>query len=120
MTTLYDTVIKGGLVATPGHDLVCDIAIRDGRIAALGQDLVGETEIDAQGMIVTPGGIDAHCHIDQLTSTGARTADTFASASRAAACGGTTTMMPFAVQHAAPRWRRRLQSIARVWAIPAI
>lgn len=97
--TAFDTVIKGGLVAAPGRDVTCDIAIKDGRIAALGDGLEAEKVIDARGCIVTPGGIDAHCHIDQLTSSGARTADTFASASRAAAHGGTTTMMPFAVQH---------------------
>ena len=97
--TTYDTIIKGGLVAAPGRDLLCDIGISNGRIAALGDGLQGAEIIDAQGLIVTPGGVDAHCHIDQLTSTGARTADTFESASRAAAHGGTTTLMPFAVQH---------------------
>src|SRR5690606_6546764 len=56
-------------------------------------------ELDASGQLVLPGGIDAHCHIDQLTSTGARTADTFDTASIPAAFGGTTTLMPFAVQH---------------------
>lgn len=95
----YDLVIRGGTVAAADGTRVCDVAIADGRIAALGTGLCGAETIEADGLIVTPGGVDAHCHIDQLTSTGARTADTFHSASLAAAHGGTTTLMPFAVQH---------------------
>jgi dihydropyrimidinase len=48
---------------------------------------------------VLPGGIDSHCHIAQLSSTGIMTADDFESGSRSAACGGTTTIIPFAAQH---------------------
>lgn len=95
----HDLVLAGGLVVTPEGRRRADVAVSDGRIAAIGEGLRGARRIDATGRIVLPGGVDAHCHIDQLTSTGARTADDFTSASVAAAHGGTTTLMPFAVQH---------------------
>lgn len=97
--TDFDLVVSGGMVVGADGTRTCDIAIANGKIAALGDGFLARQTIDAGGKIVTPGGIDAHCHIDQLTSTGARTADSFASASVAAAHGGTTTLMPFAVQH---------------------
>ena len=46
-----------------------------------------------------PGGIDSHCHVEQESSTGLMTADDFYSATVAAACGGVTTIIPFAAQH---------------------
>ena len=52
-----------------------------------------------EGRIVTPGGIDSHCHIEQMSSTGVMTADDFFTGTRSAACGGTTTIIPFAAQH---------------------
>jgi dihydropyrimidinase len=55
--------------------------------------------IDAEGKLVLPGGIDSHCHIDQKSSTGLITADDFYSGGVSAACGGTTTIIPFAAQH---------------------
>ena len=55
-------------------------------------------EIDAAGRVVTPGGVDAHCHLDQPMAPPARMADDFDSGTRSAACGGTTTVIPFAAQ----------------------
>ena len=75
-------------------------AIVDGRIATIGAKLgAGRREIDADGRIVTPGGVDSHCHIEQRSSIGVMTADDFFTATRSAACGGTTTVIPFAAQH---------------------
>ena len=95
----FDTVIRNGTIATACDVMACDIGIRDGRIVALGQGLpAGRTEIDASGKLVLPGGVDAHCHLDQPMGEGLKMADDFASGSRSAACGGTTTVIPFAAQ----------------------
>ena len=62
------------------------------RIVAIGSDLApGAIEIDAAGKLVLPGGVDSHCHIEQLTASGLMNADTFETATRSAAFGGTTT-----------------------------
>ena len=58
----------------------------------------GAREIDAAGRVVTPGGVDAHCHLDQPMAPPVRMADDFDSGTRSAACGGTTTVIPFAAQ----------------------
>ncbi|SMF58325.1 dihydropyrimidinase [Tistlia consotensis] len=97
--TGYDLVIRSGTLATAGESFVADLAIAGGRIAAIGENLPpGRDEIDACGLLVLPGGVDAHCHVDEPPYAGARHADDFRSASRAAACGGTTTILPFANQ----------------------
>jgi dihydropyrimidinase len=57
----FDTVIRGGTVATAADTFVCDIGIRHGRIIALGNDLKsGDVVIQASGKLVLPGGIDSH------------------------------------------------------------
>jgi dihydropyrimidinase len=95
----FDLVVRGGTVATAGDVTVCDIGVRAGRIAALGSRLgKGAQEIDADGLIVTPGGVDAHCHLDQPMSDGSVMADDFESGTVSAAFGGTTTVVPFACQ----------------------
>ncbi len=95
----FDLVIRGGTVATAADVFACDIGVRDGRVAALGLGLPpAENDLDAQGLIVTPGGIDAHCHMDQPMPEPMRMADDFASGTLSAACGGTTTVIPFAAQ----------------------
>ena len=60
---------------------------------------MAERTIEAKGRLVLPGGIDTHAHIEQLSAMGATNADTFESATRAAACGGTTSVICFAAQH---------------------
>ena len=95
----FDTVIRGGTLATAADVFVADLGVRDGRIAAIGNALGrGAEEIDARGHYVLPGGVDAHCHIDQPTTDGTVCADDFSSGTIAAACGGTTTIIPFALQ----------------------
>src|SRR5699024_3047597 len=77
----------------------CDIGIRDGKIAALAQGLEGADHVvDAKGYVVLPGGVDAHCHLDQPMPEGVKMADDFRSGTVSAACGGTTTVIPFAAQ----------------------
>jgi dihydropyrimidinase len=95
----FDLVVRGGTAATAVDVYRTDIGIRDGRIAALAADLpAGRREIEARDLLVLPGGIDAHCHLDQPTGDESVMADDFVSGTRSAACGGTTTVMPFAAQ----------------------
>ena len=94
----FAAVIKGGTVATAADTFQADVAIDGGRIAAIGRDLRGAKEIDARGLLVLPGGIDSHVHIEQKSSTGIMTADDFYTGTRSAAAGGTTTVIPFAAQ----------------------
>lgn len=95
----YDIVIRNGTVVTASDTSICDVAIVNGRIVALGEGLgAGREEIDATDQYVLPGGVDAHCHLDQPMGPGVRMADDFESGTRSAACGGTTTVIPFAAQ----------------------
>jgi len=95
----FDLVIRNARCATAADVFSADIAITDGRIVSLGEGLAaGAEEIDAQGRWVLPGGIDGHCHLDQPTNDNSRMADDFLSGTRSAACGGTTTIIPFACQ----------------------
>lgn len=94
----FDLVITGGTVVTAADSFRADIGVRGGRIAALGEGLTGTERIDATGLLVLPGGIDAHVHLDQPTSDGTVMADDFASGTRSAAAGGNTMVLPFAMQ----------------------
>jgi len=95
----FDLVVQGGRVVT-GTDVVeADVGIADGRIAGLGRGLEGAEVIDARDHLVLPGGVDSHCHIEQVSALGVMNADDFASATASAARGGTTTVIPFVAQH---------------------
>jgi len=99
MSAAFDLVIRNARVATAADCFESDIGIRDGVIQQLGLQLAqGDREIDAAGRVVTPGGVDAHCHLDQPMAPPVRMADDFETGTRAAACGGTTTVIPFAAQ----------------------
>jgi dihydropyrimidinase len=96
----YDIVIRGGTVATASDSFAADVAITGESIAAIGRGLpAGRREIDARGKLVLPGGVDSHCHIEQLSAAGMMNADTWESATVSAAHGGTTTVIAFAAQH---------------------
>ncbi|ANB09457.1 phenylhydantoinase [Streptomyces ambofaciens] len=98
------TVIRGGLVITASDEIHADVLIEDGRVAALAASgtpaagaLSAERVIDASGKYVIPGGVDGHTHME-MPFGGTYAADTFETGTRAAAWGGTTTVVDFAVQ----------------------
>ncbi|MBT3153174.1 dihydropyrimidinase [Streptomyces sp. CHD11] len=98
------TVIRGGLVITASDEIHADVLIEDGRIAALAASatpaaasFTADRTVDATGKYVIPGGVDAHTHME-LPFGGTFAADTFETGTRAAAWGGTTTIVDFAVQ----------------------
>ncbi len=101
-----DLVIRNAVAVTAGDTQRCYIGVAAGRIVALAAQLPGaEREIDARGRHVLPGGVDAHCHLDQPMPEPMRMADDFESGTRSAACGGTTTIIPFALQMKGMRLR---------------
>ncbi|MCA6090738.1 dihydropyrimidinase [Streptomyces sp. SCA3-4] len=98
------TVIKGGLVVTAAEEMHADVLVEDGTVAALAasdsacaRGWSAEHTIDATGKYVVPGGVDAHTHFE-LPFGGTSSSDTFETGTRAAAWGGTTTVVDFAVQ----------------------
>src|SRR5262245_35106275 len=96
----YDLIIRGGRVATATDTFDADVAITGESVAAIGRGLgPARREIDARGRLVLPGGVDSHCHIEQLSAAGIVNADTFESATTSAAFGGTTSVICFAAQH---------------------
>jgi dihydropyrimidinase len=97
--TQFDLAIRGGSIVTASDEFRGEIGIRDGRIVALAERIEGAArEIDASGLLVLPGGIDSHVHISQASGPDIVMADDFASATRSAAAGGNTTVLPFALQ----------------------
>ncbi len=98
------TIVRGGLVVTAADEIEADVLIEDEKIAALatrdsaaGESWSAERVIDATGRYVIPGGVDVHTHME-LPFGGTAASDTFATGTVAAAWGGTTTIVDFAVQ----------------------
>jgi dihydropyrimidinase len=96
------TLIRNGLVITASDESAVDVLIEDEKIVALAdpafaQGWTADTVIDATGKYVIPGGVDAHTHME-LPFGGTFASDTFETGTRAAAWGGTTTIVDFAVQ----------------------
>ena len=93
------TVIRNGRIVTAVDDYNADLLIEDGTIAMIAKsiDLDADRVIDAKGRLVIPGGIDPHTHMD-LPFGGTSSSDDFETGTIAAAHGGTTTIIDFAVQ----------------------
>jgi dihydropyrimidinase len=99
MAGTLDIAIRNANVVTASEIRRCEIGIRDGRIAELAERVgPAARDIDARGRSVLPGGVDSHCHLDQPVPAPMKMADDFESGTRSAACGGTTTVIPFAAQ----------------------
>ena len=94
----YDLIIRGGTVVSETDQFAADIGIRGGQIEALARSLTGGPILDASGLLVMPGGVDSHCHIEQLQRGGGADEETFASGSTAALAGGTTSVVTFSTQ----------------------
>jgi dihydropyrimidinase len=90
----YDLVITNGMTVRGNGTAKLDIGISDGKITAVGQNLTGAQQLDAAGMLVIPGGIDPHVHLAMPTPV-AESSDNWFTGTRAAACGGTTTVIDF-------------------------
>ncbi|MEH6645420.1 dihydropyrimidinase [Sulfitobacter sp.] len=110
----FDTLIRGATVVHSGGTGITDIGIRAGVVTAIGTDLPGSApvQIDASGLIALPGGVDTHCHIEQVSGAGLLNADTFETATRSAVMGGTTTVVSFAAQHPGNRIARVVEDYA--------
>ncbi len=99
MTAPFDLAVRGGRAVLPGGEAEVDVGIRGGLIAAVGPQLgPARRDMDARGKLVLPGGVDTHCHMDQPPWDGMSTADDLDTGTLSALCGGTTTVVPFAMQ----------------------
>ena len=99
---MTSTLIRNGRVITATDDYTADVLMQDGAVRSIGKDLqvgVDVTVIDATGLYLLPGGVDTHVHMENVVGPTV-TCDTFASGTRAAAIGGTTTVVDFALQTA--------------------
>jgi len=93
---MHDLVVRNGTVVTPLSAQKLDIGIDGETISALGTALSGHHVLDARGMLVFPGVIDAHTHM-QLPVAGTRSSDDFYTGTVAAAFGGVTSIIDFTV-----------------------
>ena len=97
----FDVLIKNGTIVTASDTYAADVAVVDGKVYAVGKFLPQENAtrvFDAAGKYVMPGGIDVHTHLD-MPFGGTTSADDFETGTRAAAFGGTTTLIDFAIQY---------------------
>ncbi|MBD0352940.1 MAG: dihydropyrimidinase [Flavisolibacter sp.] len=108
-------LIKNGRIITASEDQVADIFIEGEKISAIGKDLpiTADQTIDASGLLVFPGGIDPHVHLD-MPFMGTFSSDSYETGTRAALYGGTTTVIDFilqkqgfSLQAALEEWRSR-------------
>lgn len=113
MSDIPQLVIRDGRIVTPTGIVEGDLAIAQGRILSVGQPVAtAKTEISAKGKWVMPGGIDPHAHIEQMSGMGLWNADTFETATRSAAMGGTTSVISFAAQAKTQRLSETLADYA--------
>ncbi len=98
---MLDLIVKNAKACTSSDIFVCDIGIKNEQIVLLEKNIKqpSKTTYDAKGRYVLPGGIDGHCHIDQPMKDGSVCADNFETGTKSAVFGGTTTVIPFAVQY---------------------
>jgi dihydropyrimidinase len=108
----FDTVIRNGTIVTATDTYLSDVGILNGKISVIGLDLPVDGAggvIEARGMMVMPGGIDVHTHLD-MPFGGTMSADDFESGTIAAAYGGTTTLIDFAIQYKGQTLRHALDT----------
>lgn len=95
-----DLLIKNGTVVTGTQSYKADVAVENGKITLIGLDIIPSENtkvIDAEGKLVLPGAIDAHTHL-AMPFGGTISSDDYFAGTRAAACGGTTTVFDFVLQ----------------------
>ena len=94
-----DLLVKNGTIVTAKESFLGDIGVKDGKIAYIGSniDIPAQKVVDASGKLVLPGAIDAHTHL-AMPFGGTISADGYLSGTRAAACGGVTTVFDYPMQ----------------------
>ena len=94
-----DLIIKNGTIVTPTATFKADVCVDNGKITAITADAGtnADTVVDASGKMVLPGAIDAHTHL-AMPFGGTISSDDYYAGTRAAACGGTTTVFDFILQ----------------------
>jgi dihydropyrimidinase len=94
-----ELIIKNGTIITAAESYQADIAVKDGKIVGIGTGFCMEADqvVDAAGKLVLPGAIDAHTHL-AMPFGGTISADSYLSGTRAAACGGVTTVFDYPMQ----------------------
>src|SRR3984885_3672214 len=92
-------LIKNGRIITSADDYIADIFIEGEQISMIGKNLSvkADKEMDASGMLVMPGGIDPHVHLD-MPFMGTFSSDDYETGTRAALFGGTTMVIDFILQ----------------------
>ncbi len=106
------TLIKNGRIITATDDYIADIFIEDEKVIAIGKNLSQQADniINAAGLLVMPGGIDPHVHLD-MPFMGTYSSDNYETGTRAALFGGTTTVIDFILQTQG----KSLQSALKEW-----
>lgn len=95
-----DLIIRNGTMVTASDVVQADVGIEAGTVKQIGHGLgPAAREIDARGQYLFPGGVDVHTHVD-FTLLGRRSVDDFYSGTLAAACGGVTTIVDYALPEA--------------------
>src|SRR5947209_17684860 len=106
------TLIRNGSIVNADRTQQADLLIQDSKIADIRLHIPQEAAdsiIDASGMLLLPGGIDCHTHLD-MPFGGTTSADDFETGTRAAAFGGTTTIVDFAIQARGTKMRDALDT----------
>src|ERR1700693_5892415 len=106
------TLIRNGTVVTSEATFPADILVDGEKIKEVRPSIpanAGENVLDAAGLLLLPGGIDAHTHLD-MPFGGTTSSDDFETGTRAAAFGGTTTIVDFAIQGRGTRMRDALDT----------
>src|SRR5450631_70239 len=119
----FDTIIKNATIVTAIDTTLADVGISGGKISAIAVQLSPENAtqtIDASNHLLLPGGIDVHTHLD-MPFGGTNSADDFQTGTIAAAFGGTTTLIDFAIQykgqtlrHAFDTWMKKAHDKATI------
>jgi dihydropyrimidinase len=108
----FDTLIQNGIIATATDTYASDLGVAGGKIVALGSKLPADAAthvVEAAGNYVIPGGVDVHTHLD-MPFGGTQSADDFETGTIAAAFGGTTTLIDFAIQQKGQTLRTALDT----------
>lgn len=106
-----DLIIRNGTIVTASDTTQADVGIEGGKVKQIGQGLgPAAKEIDAMGKYLFPGGVDVHTHVD-FELLGNRSVDDFYSGTVAAACGGVTTIIDYAL----PEHGQSIQGSIEAW-----